>query len=229
MIKEEITTVQLFYLINEFLRKHSKDYSDKEKEFILKNCAWGRKKVLVPDILRQIYDELGIVEESKNVYNGFIDLLAENFDINRNIVEIGGGKIPSLAKKIALRQKSGTITVYDDKLIATKTLIPNLLLKKEHIKKDKILKNADMLVAFMPCDGTETAIHLAKENNLDFMIAFCEGSCHNEIFSPMEENWEQSMIYEARKAVREGKLGNLEIEYMKKRYQNPYPIIYNKR
>lgn len=229
MIKEEITTVQLFYLISRFLKEHTKNYSEKEKEFILKNCAWGRKKGLVPDILRQIYDELGIVEESKNVYNGFIDLLVENFDINRNIVEIGGGKIPSLAKKLALRQKSGTITVYDDKLITSKTVIPNLILKKERIKKDQILKNTDMLIAFMPCDGTETAIHLAKENNMDFMIAFCEGSCHNEIFSPMEESWEQSMIYEARKAVRDGNLGNLETKYMKKRYQNPFPIIYNKR
>ena len=37
------------------------------------------------------------------------------------------------------------------------------------------------------------------------------------------------MIYEARKAVRDGYLGELKKVKMQKKYQNPYPIIYNKR
>ena len=230
MIREDITTVRLFYLIEKFLREHEKDYSKEEKEFIRRNFTWGCKRnVLVPDILRQIYDELDLLEPNFNIYQGFAKLIEEHFDINRNIVELGGGKLPSpLAKYLALHQKSGTITVYDDRLITTKTEVPNLILIKERLRKDQTLKNIDMLISFMPCDGTEVAINLPKVNNLDFMIGFCEGSCHKEMPSFVENDWEQEMMYEARKTVREGSLGVLEVSYMEK-YNNPYPIIYNKR
>lgn len=228
MIKNEISTIALHYQIFKFLNEHSKDYTEAEKQFILKNYAWGKREELVTDILRQIYDELGLLENDRNIYEGFIDLLAKNFDINRNIVEIGGGKIPSLAKKLALRQKHGTVTVYDDKLITTNTSIPNLKLIKRRLSEEERLQNTDMIIGFMPCEGTKTAIHLAQKNKLDFMIAFCEGSCHDESLFMYEEDWELNMLYEARKAIQRASLGKLEKTYMKD-YHNPYPIIYNKR
>lgn len=61
------------------------------------------------------------------------------------------------------------------------------------------------------------------------MIALCEGSCQNDMLAFMEDDWESSMIYEARKAVRDGHLGELKKVKMAKKYQNPYPIIYNQR
>lgn len=228
MIKEEINILGVYHQISKFLKMHDKDYTEREKELILKNYAWGKRISLVPDILRQIYDELDLLDESKNIYNGFLDILENNFDINQNIVEIGGGKIPSLAKKIALRQKKGTITVYDDQLISTDTTIPNLSLRKKRLSSDDILPSSTLIIGFMPCEGTETAIRLAQNNHLDFMIAFCEGSCHNDNLFTSPEDWELSMLYEARKAVEKASLGNLEKTYMKD-YNNPYPIIYNKR
>lgn len=229
MIKSEITQVRIFYQIDKFLREHSKDYTLKEKELILNNCTWGKSSVLVVDILRQIYDELDMLDPDKNIYEGFTNLLEEKFDINRNIVEIGGGKIPSLAKKIALRQTHGTITVYDDKLITTDSSFPNLSLKKRHLHPNEVLKDVDMIIGFMPCDGTQTAIDLARNNHIDFMIALCEGACQTEQTTFIEDEWENYMIYEARKAVREGHLGELKKVKMPKKYQNPYPIIYNQR
>lgn len=228
MIKKEISMLGLHNQIVKFLKVHEKDYTDSEKEFILRNYAWGMRNSLVPDILRQIYDELNLVEESKNIYNGFLDLLAEHFDINQNIVEIGGGNIPSLGKKLALRQKRGSVTVYDDKLITTNTDMPNLTLIKRRLSSSENLPKTDMIIGFMPCEGTQTAIQLAQNNKLDFMIAFCEGSCHKDTLFSSSEDWELSMLYEARKASEKASLGTVEKTYMKK-YQNPYPVIYNKR
>lgn len=228
MIKKEISVLGLYHQILNFLKDHEEDYTDEEKDFILKNYTWGRKKDLVSDILRQIYDELNLLEDSQNIYTGFIDLLEEHFDINQNIIEIGGGKIPSLGKRLALRQKSGTVTVYDDKLISTHTDIPNLSLIKRRLSPREIIKEANIIIGFMPCEGTETAIKLAENNKLDFMIAFCEGSCQNEDFDMPTEDWEQRMIYEAKKASSIANLGTVKKTYMLK-YQNPYPIIYNKR
>ena len=118
MIKKEISMLELHYQVLKFLKDHKEDYTEEEKEMILKNYAWGKKeKALVPDILRQIYDELDLLSPTKNIYLGFLKLIEKNFSIDGNLVELGGGRIPSLAKKIALQQKNGTITVYDDKLI----------------------------------------------------------------------------------------------------------------
>lgn len=228
MIKKEINILGLHHQILKFLKEHEKDYTDSEKEFILKNYAWGMRSSLVPDILRQIYDELNLLEDNKNIYNGFLDLLDEHFDINQNIVEIGGGNIPSLGKKLASRQKKGSVTVYDDKLITTNTNVPNLTLIKRRLSPKEELPKADMIIGFMPCEGTETAIHLAQNNKLDFMIAFCKGSCHNEALFSSSEDWELSMLYEARNAASKAGLGTVEKIYMKE-YQNPYPVIYNKR
>ena len=133
----------------------------------------------------------------------------------------------------ATRDKMGDvvpceITVYDDRLITTDSNLPNLLLEKRRLQKDELL-HADMIIGFMPCDGTQTAIDLAKRNRIDFMIALCEGSCQNDMLAFMDDDWESSMIYEARKAVRDGNLGELKKVKMAKKYQNPYPVIYNQR
>lgn len=228
MIKKEISILGLHHQISKFLITHEKDYTEEEKDFILRNYTWGIKNNLVTDILRQIYDELNLLEESQNVYNGFLDLLEENFDINQHIIEIGGGKIPVLGKRLALRQKKGTVTVYDDRLISTNTDIKNLHLIKRRLSPNEIITKKDMIIGFMPCEGTKTAINLAEKNKLDFMIAFCDGTCQDESSYIPTDDWEQMMIYEARKAVEKANLGTLEKTYMLK-YQNPYPIIYNKK
>lgn len=228
MIKKEISMLELHYQVLKFLKDHKEDYAEEEKEMILKNYAWGKKeKVLVPDILRQIYDELDLLSPTKNIYLGFLKLIEKNFSIDGNLVELGGGRIPSLAKKIALQQKNGTITVYDDKLITTTSKQENLILKKERLKSDTDI-NADLLVAFMPCEGTKTAFSIAKKNNLDFIVAFCEGSCHQEETDLFGDDWENDMLFEARKAVREGNLGTLEMTNMEE-YNNPYLVVYNNR
>lgn len=228
MIKKEISILGLHHQILKFLKDHEEDYTDEEKNFILRNYTWGRQSDLVSDILRQIYDELNLLDDSRNIYNGFLDLLEEHFDINQDIIEIGGGKIPTLGKRLALRQKSGTVTVYDDKLISTKTDIPNLSLIKRRLSPSDTISKANMIIGFMPCEGTETAIKLAEKNRLDFMIAFCDGSCQNEDFYMPAEDWEQGMIYEAKKASERANLGTVNKTYMLQ-YQNPYPVIYNKR
>lgn len=227
MIKKEISHLGLHYQIVKFLMKHENDYTKKEKEFILKNYTWGKKDSLVTDILRQIYEELDLLEENQNIYQGFIDLVEENFGINQNIIEVGGGKIPVLAKRLAKQQKKGTVTVYDDQLITKASPIPNLTLIKKRVTSSQQLPNKDLIIGFMPCEGTETTIKLAKENKLDFMIALCDGTSHNIDFMA-EDDWELRMLYEARKAVEQASLGTLEKTYMKN-YHNPYPVIFNKR
>lgn len=225
MLKPELSDKEIFDIVSRFLIEHPQDYSKEEQKLILNNCLWGRHSSVVTDILRQIYDELNLLEEDKNVYNQFLHVLEQKFSINTDIVEIGGGRIPNLSKKIALRQTSGTITTYDNQLIIPQISIPNWTLVKRRLLPNEQLK-AKLLIGFMPCEGTETAISLVKENHLDFMIALCGGVCHSEGSFLTPEEWASSMIYDAKQAAREAGLGEVKKTYIK---GSPYPIIYNRR
>lgn len=214
--------------VTEFIKIHSDSYSEEEKEFIMKNACWGEKTNFVSDLLRQIYDEAGLLEEKDNIYLGFLKLLEENFDINQNILEVGGGRIPSLGKHIATRQKRGSITVYDQQLIDTRSPHSNLILKKTSFTDETSLKGIGLMIGFMPCEATKLTIKKACENQIDFMIALCDGAPHKEDIVDGYNDWEAEMIYEASKGIREYGMGQLELLSLEQ-YDNPYPIIYNKR
>lgn len=215
--------------IKKFLLEHKEYYTEEELRFLLANYTWGEHSLFVSDLLRQIYDELGMIQKENNIYDGFLTLTQNNFDIHQNIIECGGGRIPCLGKRLALANKKGTVTVYDPKLITTTSNIPNLILKKESMTKDTVVKNCQLIVGFMPNEATETIIQFAGKNNIDFIIAFSDGVWEeNTYFEDCEEEWQLRMIYEARRQVRENNLGTLEISYLEK-YDDPYPVIYNKR
>lgn len=229
MLKKDITDEELIHKISTFIKAHPEAYTKYQQQFILKNYTWGRKTSLVPPILRQIYDELDLLIPEKNIYNGFLDIIEKNFDIeNKNIIEISGGKLPNLGKKIALHQNKGTITVYDDDLISTHSNNPRLILKQERLKENQVLQNVDMIVGFMPQQGTEIAISIAKKNSLDMVIALGDGYGLGETEYLSGEDWQQAMLYEARKATRNADLGTLQLTDMKD-YDNPHPVFYNKR
>lgn len=239
----QITDEECIQRVSEFLDAHLESYADREIAYIRRNYLSLKRNPYgkyTADILRQIYDELDLyptIESSSanslnppgNMYDGFVRLLEENFDIDRDIVEVAGGVIPTLAKKIALRQKTGTITVYDPRLMHLQNLPPNLILKAEPFRSNTPITPAKMLISFMPCEATPTVITSARQNNLDFMIGLCEGgSRKNYEWLETTDEWIGYMTYLAERTIKENNLGTLVIESLEK-YGNPYPVIYNKR
>lgn len=231
MLKKEVSAFEITYQMKQFFKEHPDSYTEEEKRFLLSNSGWGRKTSLVPDTLRQIYDELNLVNPEKNIYIGFLELLESTFPQAGNFTEIGGGRLPRLATRLALKPKTGWVTVYDPKLIEKKGTPSNLLLKKEKFSLSHPIQKNNMMIGFMPCEATELLIEAACRNNLDFMIALCDGEndelLNNEL-DDAEYDWQSRMICEARKMVRDHDLGTLEITNLEK-YDDPYPVIYNKR
>ena len=227
----EITKEEYIRRALKFVEAHKASYTERELDYIKKNCEWGMDRPFVSDLLRQVYDEAGMTDINQNMYEGFLKLLEENFDINRDIIEIGGGINPSLAKKIALRQKSGTITVYDPRLISNiYSDIPNLKLKKQAVSSNTNIEQADLYIAFMPCEATQTIIDIAGKNQTDFIIAACEGGPHGDIYDYFEdeEEWLHSMMYHARRQIENNGLGTFERKSLQK-YNDPYPVFFNRR
>lgn len=216
----------------EFVQAHEKDYTERELKYLYNSADWAlecESPSPIFDILRQIYVELGIMPDEKNMYKRFIEILKENFDIDRDIIEVAGGIVPSLGKQLASKQKTGTLTVYDPRLITNLQKPDNLILKKEMFGKKTPLGDAKMLIAFMPSDVAPMLIDVACKNDLDFMIALCEGGARTGYeWIEEDDEWIGHMTYSASRGIEKSKMGTLQTASLEK-FGSPYPIIYNKR
>lgn len=213
----------------DFIDKYQEHYTRWELEFLRKNIYSGLNKPCVPDILRQISVEVGALDDENNMYKKFITLLEENYDIDTDILEIGGGVIPSLSKLISLKQQRGTITVYDPRVILNIPHQSNLTLKKEKFESDSSIDNAKIIIGFMPCDATNLIVDIACRNNLDFMVALCEGGSRKGYeWIEEDDEWVEHVKYNAHRGMEGKNMGTLATASLQE-YGNPYPIIYNKR
>ena len=223
---------KMYKLIKEYLDRYPELFSDTEKELILRNALECRSEYnYSSDIMREIYDELGLIPDRKNIYIGFCDLIERVKGIeNKRIIEVGGGTLPRLAERMVRRTKHGTITVYDPRLSIYKKDSPRLVLKREKFTTKTNVEDVNLLVGLMPCKGAEALIDSAVANKKDFIVGLCEGGAHGDIedFYETAEEWLDSMLYYAESGVQRSNLGVLKKTYLK-RYNYKYPIIYNDR
>ncbi len=215
-----------------YLQKYGECFSFEDRERINRALEEFMDGLVLSDYLcLQIFDELGILPDEQNPYIAFSKTLNECFDVkDKNVIEIGGGRLLRLSKRIASIQDRGTITVYD-----TKPLINNKENLKLKVVEQKFLgasdaKNADVLIGLLATSSAETVLKAAMEANKDFMIAlfnkqnlnlFCEDTVTTlddikKFTNSMEEK------------IADSNLGKLKIKHLKEIGQ-AYPIIYNER
>ena len=131
----------------EFVRNHNKLYG-----FFELHCLIDVFKSMdVPDLYivelaREVLDELGFVPSEYNIYEAFSNIVNSVHGIeNKNIVEIGGGRFPRLAKRISLKQKNGSITVYDPNL-HTECDSERFKLKRKRANSYTDVNNCDLII-----------------------------------------------------------------------------------
>jgi len=218
--------------LKQFLDSHKDCYSNYEIKRILDYSEDFKTDVFLPDLVREIYDELGFVSDEHNIYLGFMELLKEAFPSysERNILEIGGGILPRLGKKISNIQTTGKITIYDPRLSVYEKDAPNFKLVRQKFSRNDSVGDHNLMIGFMPCEGAEILIDSATKNNMDFMLAFCEGGPHGDEFDYFEDanEWLHSMMYLAERNVKDHRMGKVKVKSLKE-YGDPYPVIYNDR
>lgn len=215
--------------IEDFIKKNKDKYSKEDLEIILRE--YTHYDYLSSSLVHQIYDELGLVDEEHNVYGRVFSLLANAFDINRQVIEVGGGAIPSFGKRIALSQKHGSVTVYDPRLIYQTTDISNLSLKKENFDKDSTITSSTLLVGYKPELGSEAILKEVERCGCDFFMALSDVYLDEDLYE-MEDtltSWQKGIIHDARDLVRDKGLGRLVVTTLEDPEYDIHPIIYNKR
>jgi hypothetical protein len=222
-------------LFKKFAQKYRQEYSESAWEFIEENFWMYVYSNVCPDLLMQIYTELGIESPNGNFYKEHLKRVQERFDITGNILDIGSGKIPAFANLLAyeqLRIGKGTITLYEPLLIETKPKYRNMTLYKEEFTSETHIKEFDLITGIMPCEATELVIEQACRNKKDFYVAMC-GCTHFDYIpwgmyaSP--EMYQDYVISKTQSLLKEYDNGELVIEQLDDNYAIDYPILYNRK
>ena len=73
-------------------------------------------------------------------------------------LNITGPTLSNLIARSQLNIGSGTITVYDPRLVISEPKYSNMKLYKEEFKKDIDISSFDLVISIMPCSATEIVL-----------------------------------------------------------------------
>ena len=228
MTKEEILKLRF----EKFLLKYESLYDQRMINYIKENF-WDSMDEVVPDVLMQVYSELGILKN--NFYLEHLNKIKQNFDITGDVLEVCSGVIPAFGNLMAKEQLKigcGTITLCDPALILDKPKYPNMKLVKDKFTLDTNINNFDLITGILTCEATEDIIESACKNHKNFYIAMC-GCTHFKAFplftSLTPEVYQKQVITLTKNLLKKYDNGELVIEKLDDSYELNYPILYNKK
>ena len=217
--------------IKKYFKKYLYCFTENEKKYILSylNYYNDKKDILLPVEILQIYDSCKIIPDEKNIYIGFIKLLEKMNYKEKKILEIGEGSNPRLAIRISKKLTTGTITVYDPLIYKNIKNNKKLKIKRKKFKHKVNNEDYNLIISFMAKKSAETAIEYAINNNLDFIVALCDGGLHGdeEDFYTCSEEWIHAVIINANNKLKKANITPVIIENLNK-YHSSYPVLINK-
>ena len=202
-------------------------YSDYALEYILDASKNDLKFEDKGDIMRQIYASIGALPDEINLYKGLLEIIKNNFRIDKNIIEVAGGCYPILSKYIDDEQQQigkGTITVYDPQLVTNK--LGNIKLMREDFTMSTPIDGCDLFMSFAPCEVTECFIKKATQAKKEFIVALCgcvPSNQGNYGYYQFPESWYGEIYNLAEKSIDDN--FELSVSYFDSNYGYDYPII----
>lgn len=227
---ENYTKIKSKFL--KYMERYKEKYTDIEKEYIYKNFNRFLYDNAGPDILMQIYSELDITHIDGDFYDEHLNKVKSIFGLDKNILEVASGYMPSFANKIAKYQQKigkGTITLYEPLLIIDKPKYPNMKLHREEFKESTPIKDYDLLIGILTCEATTPLLEAALDNDKDFYVAMC-GCAHENIFGQLMP---PSIYHDITINMVENRLRKkgqeLVVEHLPEEFEITYPILHNRR
>lgn len=235
IVQKGLNEEQIAQLYNSFCQKYKSIYTKEEWDYIENNFWTYIFSSTAPDLLMQIYTELGIESPKGNFYQKHLNNLKTKFDINCHVLDVASGIIPSFANLLAyeqLKTSKGTVTLYEPLLGITKPKYHNMTLYKEKFTKNTSIKDFDLITGIMPCKATEAIIENACRNQKDFYIAMC-GCTHFEYIPwgmyVTPEMYQDYVIDKTNRLLDKYDNGTLVIEKLEGETEITYPILYNRK
>ena len=230
-----VSKTELERKFKEFKHKFALNYSPAAWEFIEEHFFTDMEEKDVPDILKQVYSELGVKAPSVKYYHKHLNLLKKLYPLDGNIVEVASGRIPAFANLIAREQGKigkGTITLYDPLLVDLTPKYPNMALHKEPFDENTDIRDANLVVSLFPCEVTEHVLNSAIANDKDFYVALC--GCAHRVKGPFgyynmpASLYQQKVIDDSDFLLKDLGYGTLGVKSFKGTPYD-YPILYRKK
>ena len=127
-----------------------------------------------PNLIRQVLAKLGILKNEENEYYKIFEFLMNNFDLDCNILEVGGGHYPILSEYIDIYQRKigkGTITVMDPTLVVENLGKINLIKKPFNMNTDTTMY--DKIISVRACEAFDAVVKKCALEDKGFFFAPC--------------------------------------------------------
>lgn len=224
---------EIYEAYKNFLNKYQDNYHKSQVRMIKEDFWYYLGETEAPDIIMQIYSELGINGKKGNFYDLHIKKIMENFDIGCHITDIASGFFPSFANKLAAEQlklNKGNLTLYEPLLVIEQPKYSNMTLHKEYFTSETNIKNTDLVTSIFPCDVTLTLLQKACQSQKNFYIAMC-GCSHLKMGFHIVPSivFQDYVKLEAEKLVKEYDNGELIVDSLGDEFEFNYPILYNRK
>lgn len=221
--------------LKKYMHKYGDLYTEHCREYIYEHFLDFLSDPTPPDVIMQIYETIGCGVRQGTFYNAHLERIQSMYGLDKNILEVAGGRMPAFAHKVATIQqqtKKGTITVYDPELIITKPKFKNLTLHKEEFTFDHDVHSYDLVMGLLPCDATEAIIATSCKAQKDFYVAMC-GCVHFQGYDPFgyytPHMYQEYVVQLAEDMVKKYDNGEVAIDYLPDEYGIDYPILYNRK
>lgn len=164
--------------LKEYLDLYGEFYPEGAVDFIKKNFLSEKFFLEDIDIMSQVYQLTGTYEMFPcNPYLNYLREMKKSFDLDRDLLEVGSGFYPAMAKIISDIQTKGSITAMDyDSVISE---LGKIRILKKYFTVDTDVSQYEMLYGIMPCEATIPMIYSANKNDKDLFIGLC-GCTHFE-------------------------------------------------
>lgn len=218
---------ETYFKLCQYFEKYGKYYKSEHINFIMSTFEKCLSEQDGPDIVMQVLSALNLYQPERNFYLGILKEMKKYFDLKCNILEIGGGYYPALAKLIDDFQGhlgGGSITTYDPRLAVPR--LGNIHLHKKELDSES-LDSYDLVVSAMPCKATELVINKCNIYKKPYLIALC--SCPPYPVYNMNESrkiadyWHETLYYHAQRGLDEG--ASLERIYLPPQYEDECPVF----
>lgn len=213
--------------ILDFLSTYGDMYPAHVKRELIKCLKEDTELEVVADFIYQLYSHFELIPQETNRYFGLLNKLSNNYDVNCDILEIGGGFFPAFAKELSNIQQRGSVTVYDPRLVVLN--FENLRLVKNSFSHETDIDGYDLLVAICPCSATETIIEKANNEHKEFFIALC-GCDHTpyagEYYGYSYTRWENYILDKLENTLEDN--AYVDVDYIDRKYEYPYPVLMKK-
>lgn len=125
-------------------------------------------------IAKEFQSYFGLNSNEDDIYLKFFNLMKDNFEIGQNIVEIGCGWFPSLARYIDNEQQRlgrGSIICYDPRLKIHE--FGNIILNQGYLYSDTDVSKAGLICSFYVCDAERELLEVTEREKKEFIMGIC--------------------------------------------------------